>query len=88
MVGTGCYVVSQERGGGEGKDWNRRTLSLGKDCVKRCVLFLTALLQKLKADELDFGEETGEALEEADLGKKSNWNVNAFKLLKFKAFFF
>ena len=49
---------------------------------------MTALLQKLKVDELDFGEETGEALEEADLGKKSNWNVNAFKLLKFKAFFF
>ena len=46
---------------------------------------MTALLQKLKVDELDFGEETGEALEEADLGKKSNWNVNA---LKFKAFFF
>ena len=49
---------------------------------------MTALLQKLKVDELDFGEETGEALEEADLGKKSNWNVNAFKLLKFKAFYF
>lgn len=31
MVDTGCHVVSQERGGEEGKDWNGRTLSLGKD---------------------------------------------------------